>query len=109
MRQNTKKNNIRRSSARFILCQDVKPNSGHNSIVVGGVGVLRHRDGGIHGSRHEAFVRRYGLGDRGVQVNAASSVAKNMSPRRAGRLRHVDVRELWVQEKVRKEEVSIIK
>ncbi len=37
-----------------------------------------------------------------VQVNTNSSAARSISSRRgAGRVRHVEVRELWVQERVR--------
>ncbi len=46
----------------------------------------------------------------GVQVNMGSSVAKsNASRRGAGGVRHIEVRELWVQDRVAKGEVSIVK
>ncbi len=45
-----------------------------------------------------------------VQVNTDSSIANSISSRRgAGRDRHVEVRDLWVQEKVRRGGLSIIK
>ncbi len=46
-----------------------------------------------------------------AQVNTDSSTARSiLSMRGAGRVRHVEVRELWVQEeKVRRGELSIIK
>ena len=45
-----------------------------------------------------------------VQVNTDSSSARSISSRRgAGRVRHVEVRELWVQESVRRGELPIIK
>ncbi len=44
-----------------------------------------------------------------VQVNTGSSVAKSISSRLgAGRVRHVEVRELWVQRSVHRVELSII-
>ena len=44
------------------------------------------------------------------QTNTDSSAARSISSRRgAGRVPHVRVRELWVQEKVRRGELSIIK
>ncbi len=46
----------------------------------------------------------------GVQVNTDSSTARSISSRRgAGRVGHVEVRERWAQEKVRRGELSIIK
>jgi hypothetical protein len=61
-----------------------------------------------------------GLGMRGllkdlgvsveVRVNTDSSAAKSISMRKgAGRVRHIEVRELWVQEKVNKGEIIIKK
>ena len=45
-----------------------------------------------------------------VQVNTDSSAARSISSRRGpGRVRHVEVRELWIQEKVQRGELSIIK
>ncbi len=45
-----------------------------------------------------------------IQVNTGSSAARSISSRKcAGRVRHVEIRELWVQERVRREELSIIK
>ena len=45
-----------------------------------------------------------------IQVNADSSAVLSISSRRsAGRVRHVEVRELWIQEKVRRGESAIIK
>ncbi len=45
-----------------------------------------------------------------VQVNTDSSAARSISSRKGvGRVRRVEVRELWVQEKVRRGELSIIK
>ena len=45
----------------------------------------------------------------GVQVNTDSSAARSIASRKgAGRVRHVEVRELWVQEKVRRGELSIV-
>ena len=49
------------------------------------------------------------LGDLGVEVevqaNTDSSAAKSIASRRgAGRVRHVEVRELWVQDRVAKGE-----
>ena len=45
-----------------------------------------------------------------VQVNTDSIATVSISSRRgAGRVRHVEVRELWAQEKVRRGELSIIK
>ncbi len=54
------------------------------------------------------------FGDLGLeleaQVNTESSVVIIISTRRgAGRVRRVEVRELWVQEKVHRGELSIIK
>ncbi len=44
-----------------------------------------------------------------AQVNTDSSAAKSISSRRvAGRVRHVEVQELRVQEKVRRGELSIM-
>ncbi len=46
----------------------------------------------------------------GVQVNTDSSVAKRITPwRGAGRVRHIEVRDLWVQDRVAKGELSIVK
>ena len=45
-----------------------------------------------------------------AQVNTDSSAARSISSRRgAGRVRHMDVRRVWIQEKVRRGELSIIK
>ena len=45
-----------------------------------------------------------------IQVNTDSSAARSTSFRRgAGRVRHMEVRELSAQERVRREELSIIK
>ena len=45
-----------------------------------------------------------------VQGNTDSVAARSLSSRRgAGRVRRVEVRELWVQERVRRGELSIIK
>ena len=45
-----------------------------------------------------------------VQVNTDSSAARSLSSRRgAGRVRHVEVRELWAQDKVNSKELSIVK
>ncbi len=50
------------------------------------------------------------LGLEVVQVNTDSSAARSTASRRgAGRVRHVEVRALWVQDKVNKTELSIIK
>ena len=54
------------------------------------------------------------LGDLGVevkvQVNAVSSAAKSMASRRgAGRVRLIEVRELWVQDRVATGELSVVK
>ena len=54
------------------------------------------------------------LGDLGVevkvQVNTDSSAAKSIASRRgAGRVRHIEVRELWVQDRVAKRELSVVK
>ncbi len=44
-----------------------------------------------------------------VHVNTDSSAARSISLRRgAGQVRHVEERELWVQEKVRRGELSTI-
>ncbi len=44
-----------------------------------------------------------------AQANTDSSVARSISSRRgAGRVRHVEVRELWLQEMVRRGELSTI-
>ncbi len=61
-----------------------------------------------------------GLGMRGlmedlgtsveVQVNTDSSAAKSITARKgAGRVRHIEVRELWVQERVAKGKLKIVK
>ena len=61
-----------------------------------------------------------GLGRRGlmedlgveveVQVNTDSSAAKSITSRKgAGRVRHIEVRELWVQDRVSKGELKIVK
>ncbi len=43
-----------------------------------------------------------------MQVNTDSSTARSISSRKGdGQVRHVKARELWVQEKVRREELSI--
>ena len=45
-----------------------------------------------------------------IRVNTDSSAAKSISPRKgAGRVRHIEVRELWVQEKVSRGDLSIKK
>ncbi len=45
-----------------------------------------------------------------IQVDLDSSAARSISSRRgAGRVRHVKVRQLWAQERVRRGELSIIK
>ncbi len=45
-----------------------------------------------------------------IQVNTDSSAARSMPSRRgAGRVRHVEVRELWAQQRVRSGELSIVK
>ena len=54
------------------------------------------------------------LGDLGVevkvQVNMDPSAAKSIASRRgAGRMRHIEVRELWVQGRVAKGELSVVK
>ncbi len=46
----------------------------------------------------------------GVQVNADPSATKSIASRRgAGRVRHIEVRELWVQDHVAKGELTIMK
>ena len=46
----------------------------------------------------------------GIQVNTDSSAAKSMAMRKgAGRVRHIEVRELWVQDRVAKGELQIFK
>ncbi len=54
------------------------------------------------------------LGDMGievkVQVNTDSSAAKSIVSRRgAGRVRRIEVRELWVPDRVAKRELSVVK
>ena len=45
-----------------------------------------------------------------VQVSTDSSTAKSITARRAaGRVRHIEVRELWVQDRVAKGELRIVK
>ncbi len=45
-----------------------------------------------------------------VQVNADSSAAKSIASRRgAGRVRHIEVRDLWVQDRVAKGDLQIKK
>ena len=45
-----------------------------------------------------------------VQVNTDSSAAKSMTARKgAGRVRHIEVKELWVQDRVAKGELKIVK
>ena len=45
-----------------------------------------------------------------VRVNTDSSAAKSITSRKgAGRVRHIEVRELWVQEKVNRGELTITK
>ncbi len=45
-----------------------------------------------------------------VQANTDSSAAKSITARRgAGRVRHIEVRELWVQERAAKAELKIVK
>ena len=45
-----------------------------------------------------------------VQVNTDSSAARSSASRGGvGRVRHVEVRELWVQDKVNKRELSVIR
>ena len=44
-----------------------------------------------------------------VQVNTDSSAAKSITARKgAGRVRHIEVRELWVQDQVAKGELKIV-
>ena len=46
----------------------------------------------------------------GVQVSTDSRAAKSIASRRgAGRVRHIEVRELWVQDRVAKGELTIVK
>ena len=46
----------------------------------------------------------------GIQVNTDSSAAKSMVMRKgAGRVRHIEVRELWVQDRVANGELQIFK
>jgi hypothetical protein len=46
----------------------------------------------------------------GVQVNTDTSVAKSIASRRGtGRVRHIEVRELWLQDRVAKAELSIVR
>ena len=45
-----------------------------------------------------------------VRVNTDSSAAKSITCRKGvGRVRHIEVRELWVQEKVNRGELTIVK
>ena len=45
-----------------------------------------------------------------VQVNTDSSAAKSITARKgAGRVRHIEVRELWVQDRVAKGDLKIVK
>ncbi len=45
-----------------------------------------------------------------VQVNTDSSAANSMTARKGvGRVRHIEVRELWVQDRVGKGELKIVK
>ena len=45
-----------------------------------------------------------------VQVNTDSSTAKSITARKgAGRVRHIEVRELWVQDTIAKGELEIVK
>ena len=45
-----------------------------------------------------------------AQVNTDSNAVKSMPARKcAGRVRHIEVRELWVQERVAKGELNIVK
>ena len=45
-----------------------------------------------------------------VQVNTDSSAAKSITSRKgAGRVRHIEVRELWVQERVARGELKIVR
>ena len=57
----------------------------------------------------KSVFKEFGL-ELGVQVNTASSAARSFSSRRgAGRVRHVEARWLWVQGRVRRGELSIVK
>ncbi len=45
-----------------------------------------------------------------VQVNTGSSAAKSITSRKgAGKVRHIEVQELWVQDRVAKGELKIVK
>ncbi len=91
------------------LCQDLQSNIGHESLIVWRAGVL-----GIVKAATMWLGMKGLLDDLGVkvkvQVNTDSSAAKSMASRRgAGRVRHIDVRELWVQDRVAEGELSVVK
>ena len=61
------------------------------------------------GLRMKGLMEDLGI-EVGVQVNTDSSAAKSIASRRgAGRVRHIEVRELWVQDRVARGELTIVK
>ena len=72
---NKKVNVRRRGHVREPLHQDLQPDAGDDRLVVWRVGVLRDREGGGDGSRHECLMEDLGVGVE-VQVNTDSSAAK---------------------------------
>jgi hypothetical protein len=102
--------NVRRSSHVWLRClktyrqrQDTIAVSSGESEFYGIVKVAKMEIGS------KSMFKDLGL-EVEVQVNTDSSAARSISSRRAaGRARHVEVHELWVQERVRSGELSIIK
>ncbi len=88
-------------------CQDMQSDTGDDCSIVRRVGVLWDRKDCDDGAGREGLDGR--LGGRG-QDNADSSAAKSIASRRgAGRVRHIEVRELLVQDRVAKGEHSAVK
>ncbi len=111
MRENSEINIRRRSHVRFALPEDVQPDAGDNRFIFWEVGsefygIVRAATMGIG---IKSTFKELGL-EVEVQVNTDSSAARSISSRRcAGRVRHVEVRDWWVQERICRGEVSIIK
>ena len=64
---------------------------------------------GSHGLGVVGIFRDLGL-EFGLQINTDSVAAKSICSRRgAGKVRHLDVRELWIQERVARGDLSVRK
>ena len=68
--------------------------------MIGGSGILRDSKGATQGLGMEALLRDWNA-HAGVDVLADSSAAKAIASRRGlGKVRHIEVCQLWVQERV---------